>query len=117
MIIIQPPTIPIVVHTVLYELTNGIVMSARLGCMKPSPSSATACTTMATIVAIESASWMARRSGPRPFISLPPMLRPTPTATLEKSSASVPAARLVIQNRWSLTVVASTAAVPRTGSS
>jgi hypothetical protein len=44
------------------------------------------------------------------------MLTPTPTATLEKSSASVPAARLVIQNRWSLTVVASTASVPRTGS-
>ena len=117
MIIIQPPTIPIVVHAVMYELTNGIAMSARLGCRKLSPSSATACTTMATMVAIESASWMARRSGPRPLISLPPMLRPTPTATLEKSSASVPAARLVIQNRWSLTVVASTAAAPRTGSS
>ena len=39
MIIIQPPTIPIVVHAVMYELANGIVMSARLGCRKLSPSS------------------------------------------------------------------------------
>ena len=66
MIIIQPPTIPIVVHTVMYELTNGIAMSATLGCMKVSPSSATACTTMATMVAIESASWRVRRSGRAP---------------------------------------------------
>src|SRR4051794_1581969 len=107
MIIIQPATIPIVVQSVMYELTNGIVTSARLGLRKLSPSSAAAWTTIATIVAIESASCATRRSGPRPFSSLPPMSRPAPTPTLENSSASVPAARLVIQKRWSLTAAAS----------
>ena len=34
MIIIQPPTIPIVIQAVLYELAKGIAMSARLGCRK-----------------------------------------------------------------------------------
>src|SRR3954447_18605099 len=81
-------------------------MSARLGLRKLSPSRDTACTTSATIVASDSASWRWRRSG-RPLTSLPPNSRPTQTATLDSSSAAVPAARLVIQKRWSVTAAAS----------
>src|SRR3954451_2820260 len=76
-------------------------MSARLGLRKLSPSSDTACTTSATIVARDSASWRWRRSG-RPLTSLPPNSRPTHTAALDSSSAAVPAARLVIQKRGSV---------------
>src|SRR3954465_9867241 len=77
-------------------------MSARLGLRKRSPGGGTACTTSATMVARDSASWRWRRSG-RPLTSLPPKSRPTQTATLESSSAAVPAARLVIQKRCSVT--------------
>src|SRR3954465_11212780 len=75
-------------------------MSPRLGLRKLSPSSDTACTTSATIVARDSASWRWRRSG-RPLTSLPPKSRPTHTAALDSSSAAVPAARLVVQKRGS----------------
>ena len=81
-------------------------MSAMLGRRKLSPSSATAWTTSATIVASDSASWRWRRSG-RPLTSLPPKRRPTQTARLDSSSAAVPAARLVIQKRCSVTAAAS----------
>src|SRR3954466_15562600 len=80
-------------------------MSARLGLRKLSPSSDTACTTSATIVARDSAPWRWRRSG-RPLTSLPPNSRPTHTATLDSSSAAVPAARLVIQRRGSVMTAA-----------
>src|SRR3954467_7053237 len=76
-------------------------MSARLGLRKLSPSSETACTTRATIVASDSASCRWRKSG-RPLMSLPPNSRPTHTATLDSSSAAVPAARLMIQKRCSV---------------
>src|SRR3954447_25288752 len=81
-------------------------MSARLGLRKLSPSRDTACTTSATIVASDSASCRWRRSG-RPLTSRPPNSRPTHTARLDRSSAAVPAARLVIQKRWSVTAAAS----------
>src|SRR5947209_15505993 len=76
-------------------------MSATLGCRNVSPSRQAAWTTTATIVASESASCVTRRSGPRRLKSLRLMVRPKPTAALENSSAAVPAARLVIQKRWS----------------
>src|SRR3954451_2668487 len=83
-------------------------MSARVGLRKLSPSSATGCTRSATIVASDSASCRWRSSG-RPLTSLPPKSRPTQTAALDSTSAAVPAARLVIQKRGSVTAAASMA--------
>ena len=52
---------------------------------------------MATIVESERISWAVRRSGAPVLISLPPIVSPTPTVTLARTRAVVPAARLVIQ--------------------
>jgi hypothetical protein len=95
----QPQKIPSVVQKRWSEVANGSVMSARLGDMNESPSKAPAWTTIAAIVAIASASWVARRSGPRRRTRRPLMRRPTVTDVVARSKARMPAARLVIQNR------------------
>src|SRR5690349_21689280 len=81
-------------------------MSATEGCRNLSPSSVAPCTTIATIVDSERISCATRRSGPRPFSQRVPISNPTHTARLAVTSATDPAARLVIQNSWGLGSVA-----------
>src|SRR3954451_17218257 len=82
-------------------------MSTTLGCMYVSPSKLRPCTSRAPIVASDSASWRDRRSTPRPRTKRPLIRRPTQTPMLERSSAAVPAAREVIQNRCGPVLAAS----------
>src|ERR671931_1730092 len=81
-------------------------MLARLGFRKPSPSSASACITIVTSVASDSASWVERRSRPRFLTKRPPISSPMQTPRLERISAASPAALLVIQNRCGVALVA-----------
>ena len=64
-------------------------------------------------MASESASWVTRRSGPLIPLKRRPISRPTQTLALERISATIPAARLVIQNRCGPVVVRSVEALER----
>ena len=76
-------------------------MSKTIGWRNWSPSSAAPWTAIATIVARESASCRAFASPPRPLRGPPrPLINsPARDRALERTSAAVPAARLVIQKR------------------
>ncbi len=74
-------------------------MSASEGCRNWSPSSAVACTTIATIVDRDRTSCVTSRSDWRPLSSFVLISSPSETARLARMSATKPAARLVIQNR------------------
>ena len=60
----------------------------------------------AASVAIDIASCVARRSGPRPLTSRAPIVRPRQTDRLARTSAAEPAARLMIQKKCGAMVVA-----------
>src|SRR5437764_15228421 len=67
---------------------------------------------MATIVDIDRISWAARSSIVLPLISLVLISSPRATARLATTSATMPAARLVIQNRCGPAFVVMTAGSP-----
>ena len=71
-----------------------------------SPSSARPWTTIATIVASDRISCSGQQVGaPRRRSSLVLISRPSETARLASTRATIPAARLVIQNRWGVALV------------
>jgi hypothetical protein len=81
-------------------------MSASVGLRKWSPRSERPCTASATSVPSDRTSCRARRSGRRARIILRLITRPIETARLASTSEAMPAARLVIQNRWGAAEVA-----------